>query len=179
MDTTQEIKSLIDQVDKVSEIEEIQGNFLKKAHELLDRDIQKAQAFIQRAEDRKVEIEKLFGFARDYERSHPAVVQVPVQETPEFTPKTIAEKIEEDYLPGIDRKFTNNDVRDYLVEEYAVPESVVNEKTKCGNIILSEKVRKAIMRLAGEGKIDRVSPGRFQKTPAASSNNFFKQVTTN
>ena len=177
MDTTQEIKSLIDQVDKVSEIEEIQGNFLKKAHELLDRDIEKAKAFIQKAEDRKVEIEKLFGFARDYERSNPAVVQVPVQETPELTPKTIAEKIEEDYLPGIDRKFTNNDVRDYLVEEYAVPESVVKEKTKCGNIVLSEKVRKAIMRLEREGKIDRVSLGRFQKTPAAASNNFFNSVT--
>ena len=90
MDKTQEIKSLIDQVDKVSEIEEIQGNFLKKAHELLDRDIAKAKSFIQRAEDRKIEIEKLFGFARDYERSHPAVVQVPVQETPELTPNTIA-----------------------------------------------------------------------------------------
>ena len=61
MDTTQEIKSLIDQVDKVSEIEEIQGNFLKKAHELLDRDISKAKAFIEKAESRKQEIEKLNG----------------------------------------------------------------------------------------------------------------------
>ena len=71
MDTTQEIKSLIDQVDKVSEIEEIQGNFLKKAHELLDRDIEKAKAFIQKAEARKDEITRLLSFAKDYENSKP------------------------------------------------------------------------------------------------------------
>ena len=53
----------------------------------------------------------------------------------------------------------------------------MKEKTKCGNIVLSEKVRKAIMRLEREGKIDRVSLGRFQKTPAAANNNFFNSVT--
>lgn len=183
MDTTQEIKSLIDQVDKVSEIEEIQGNFLKKAHELLDRDIEKAKAFIQKAEARKEEITRLLSFAKDYENSKPetrtGTRTGQSTSSSVVTPKEIAEKVQQDFLPGINQRFTSDDVRHYVIEEFNISRDTAAERTNCGNNVIAEKVRKAIMRLERQNHINRISSGIFvKKNPAASSNkNFFNQVT--
>jgi len=184
MDTTQEITSLIDQVDKVSEIEEIQGTFLKKAHELLDRDIEKAKAFIQKAEARKDEITRLLSFAKDYENSKPdtnAGIRKAGKGTDSsvVTPKEIAEKVQQHFLPGVNERFTNDDIREYVIKHFNISRDTAAERTSCGNNIVTEKVRKAIMRLERQNHINRVSSGIYvKKNPVASSNkNFFSNVT--
>jgi len=184
-----EINRLIAEVEQVSELEEIKGNFLDKVHELLDRDIRKAQAFIERAEARKQEIANIFKIGADLEKVEPrrvvkhsdlighTTIDYPSEEDG-LGPHIFSKKVEERFLPQVDSMFTSEKIKEFLQDEFDLSEEYVTRRTKGNEGSFNVKVRKAMNYLVEREKVERLNSGVFKKVEdsAADTDDFFDKV---
>ena len=176
-----ELNRLIAGVEQVSELEEIKGNFLEKAHELLDRDIKKARDFIEKAEVRKQEIAKIFEIGAELEKVEPrrVVKHMNYNDVEDVLgPHIFSKKVEEKFLPKVDSLFNSDKIKEFLQDEFNLSEEYVTKRTPSNEGAFNVKVRKAMNYLIDREIVERLSTGVLKKVEdsAADTGDFFNKV---
>ena len=161
-----EISRLLDSFEDVSELMHLSDTFVKKADELLDRDIKKAQSFIRTAESRKNQIRELFPWLEE----GPLYIRT--------TPKEISKAVKKKYLPTISGRFTSSMIKDFVVQEFQVPEEYRETETEAGTKIFNNAVRKAMSYLVKSKDVKRLNNGEFTeiKKKKVPDDDFFNEV---